>query len=182
MMSRAIKIVAIVGNPKAGSRTLSVAQELARQAAAGAAAQGAAASIEAFDLAELGAALFDWESAVIDKILKTVQAADLLIVASPTYKATYTGLLKLFLDRVPYDGLLGVTALPVMVAAAPIHALAVELHLRPLLVELGASCPSRGLFVLESQLAELGPAIEKFLVNAMPVLASALRGSKKETA
>jgi len=181
-VSRAIKIVSIVGNPKAGSRTLSVAQELARQLTSGLAAQGVTASSESFDLAELGAALFDWESTAVDKILKTVQGADLLIVASPTYKATYTGLLKLFLDRVPYDGLLGVTALPVMVAAAPIHALAVELHLRPLLVELGASCPSRGLFVLESQLADLGPAIEKFLVPALPALSHTLRGSKKETA
>jgi len=137
---------------------------------------------ENFDLAELGAALFDWESAVVDKVLKTVQAADFLVVASPTYKATYTGLLKLFLDRVPYDGLLGRIALPVMVAAAPIHALAVELHLRPLLVELGAACPTRGLFVLESQLAELGPTIEKYLVNAMPVLAASLRIQAREKA
>jgi FMN reductase len=41
-----------------------------------------------------------------------------------------------------------------MVGAAPHHALAVDVHLTPLLLELGASVPRRGLYVLESELAE----------------------------
>jgi FMN reductase len=179
-MERELKLVALVGNPKAGSRTLHVAEELSRQITARLAPEGVVVKEEKFDLAELGAALFDWESPVVDKALKTALAADLLIVASPTYKATYTGLLKLFLDRVPYDGLLGRIAIPAMVAAAPIHGLAVELHLRPLLIELGAACPTRGLFVLESQLAELAPVIEKYLLTAMPALMTSLRVQRRE--
>ncbi len=49
--------------------------------------------------------------------------------------------------------LLGVTVIPVMVGAGLQHALAVEVHLRPVLVELGASLPTRGLYVSEDQLA-----------------------------
>jgi len=37
---------------------------------------------------------------------------------------------------------------PVIFAAAPHHRLAVDVHLTPLLLELGASVPNRGLFVL----------------------------------
>ena len=48
-----------------------------------------------------------------------VSSADLLVVAQPTYKATYTGLLKLFLDQLPGDGLRGVTAVPLMLGAGP---------------------------------------------------------------
>ena len=75
------------------------------------------------------------------------------MVASPTYKATYTGLLKLFLDGYGPSPLAGVEAVPLMVGAAPHHALAVDVHLTPLLLELGAPVPRRGLYVLESELA-----------------------------
>ena len=108
--------------------------------------------------------------------LERVGSADLLIVASPVYKATFTGLLKIFLDRVPMEGLGGLTAIPVMVAAAPVHGLAVDAYLRPLLVEIGTSCPTRAVFMLESQLPEAKDRVEKWLESAKPVLARALGG------
>jgi FMN reductase len=74
-----------------------------------------------------------------------------VVVASPTYKATYTGLLKAFLDRFPHQGLGGVTAVPLMLGGSPAHTLAIEHGLRPLLVELGASVPTGGLYVLDSE-------------------------------
>ena len=64
----------------------------------------------------------------------------------PTYKATYTGLLKLFLDRFATDGLRGV-AVPLMLGAGPAHALAPELTLRPVLTEIGGTTV-RGLYVV----------------------------------
>jgi FMN reductase len=103
--------------------------------------------------------------------LAGVAAADVLVAASPTYKATYTGLLKAFLDRYGNNGLAGVTAVPLMVGAAPIHALAPELHLRPLLIELGASVPSRGLYVMEQQLEDLGGVVAKWAETAVPLIA-----------
>ena len=72
-----------------------------------------------------------------------------MVVASPTYKGTYTGLLKLFLDRFATDGLSGV-AVPFMLGAGPGHALAPELTLRPVLTEIGGSVPVRGLYVVDS--------------------------------
>ena len=62
-----------------------------------------------------------------------------------------------------------------MVGAAPEHALAVEVHLRPVLVELGASMPTRGLYVLESQLGDLDAVLDAWLATARPQLARALR-------
>ncbi len=44
---------------------------------------------------------------------------------------------------------------PLMVGASPAHSLAVETHLRPVLVEIGASCPTRGVYLLEGAVAEL---------------------------
>ena len=46
-----------------------------------------------------------------------------------------------------------------MTGAGAHHALAVEVHLRPVLVELGASLPTRGLYVTEAELPEADEAI-----------------------
>ena len=49
-----------------------------------------------------------------------------------------------------------------------------ETHFRPLLVELGASVPSRGLYVLESQLDDLDAVVADFMHGAGPLLRRAL--------
>lgn len=134
-------IVVLVGNPQPGSRTRLVAEELAGQLAE----RTGADAEPTIDLADVAQRLFRFPDEDVDALLSRVAAAGILIVASPTYKAAYTGLLKAFLDRYPSSGLAAVTAIPVMTIGAPAHALAVEHTLRPLLVELGASVPSRGL-------------------------------------
>jgi FMN reductase len=76
------------------------------------------------------------------------------VFASPTYRATYTGLLKLFLDRINAGALAGVTAVPLMLGGHWRHSLAADVLLKPVLVELGATCPTRGLFLLDSDYAD----------------------------
>lgn len=142
------RIAVVVGNPKPVSRTYEAALTLAERL-------GGADLV--VDLAEHTGELFDWSSPTINELVEEVAGSSVVIVASPTYKATYTGLLKVFLDRFPHQGLGGVTAVPLMLGAADTHALAVEHTLRPLLVELGASVPTRGLFVLDSQHADAAP-------------------------
>jgi FMN reductase len=165
-MDRECKLMTVVGNPKVGSRTLQVAQEVSGQIAAALTASGVTVSMTAIDLAEHAAVMFEWENAAVDAWVKQATEADLLVVASPTYKATYTGLLKAFVDRFPPNALAGHIAVPLMVAAAPIHGLAVETFLRPLLIEVGASCPTKGVFVLESQLPDLPAVVAKWLEGA----------------
>ena len=119
----------VVGNPKPRSRTLTVARAVA-DAAAAVCGLDTTDAVEV-DLATLGPQLFDWSSAEVKEAVTRVADCSLLVVASPTYKAAYTGLLKAFLDWYPTTGLSGVTVVPVMVGAGPQHALAVEVHLRP---------------------------------------------------
>lgn len=166
------RVVVVVGNPKPASRTLTVAEAVAT-AAAEAAGLGGAAHIT-LDLAELGPELFDWSSARVRRAVDVVRGSSLAVVASPTYKATYTGLLKSFLDWFSTTDLAGVALVPVMVGAGLQHALAVEVHLRPVLVELGAIMPARGLYVLESQLDKLDAVVEAWLTEAGPRLRAAV--------
>ncbi|HEY1734389.1 MAG TPA: NAD(P)H-dependent oxidoreductase [Acidimicrobiales bacterium] len=162
-----MQIALVVGNPKAASRTSRVAQAVGAAVAAGLPGDTAT---EVIELAEIGGRLFDWGDAEATALSATVAAADVVVVACPTYKATYTGLLKAFLDRYGSNGLAGVTAVAVMVGAAPIHALAPETYLRPLLVELGASVPSRALYVLESQLDDLAAVVDAWAATAVPLI------------
>ena len=136
------RVAVVVGNPKPGSRTLAAAVHVARELT------GAEPDL-VVDLADLGPALLDWTDPGVAALVEQVGAADLVVVASPTYKAAYTGLLKLFLDRFPTDGLRGV-AVPLMLGAGPGHALAPELTLRPVLTEIGGVVPAKGLYVVDA--------------------------------
>ncbi len=61
--------------------------------------------------------------------------------------------------------LANVTAFPVMLGASPGHALAPELFLKPVLVELGATCPSPGLFLIDKTFAE-DPRLDAWVERA----------------
>ena len=162
-----MSVVVVVGNPKPRSRTYQAAHLVAEKLA------GRPADLSV-DLTDLGAALLDWSDPGVADLVAAVQASDLAVVASPTYKATYTGLLKLFLDRIPGGALAGVTAVPLMLGGHWKHALAADLLLKPVLVELGATCPTRGLFLLESEYAG-GETLDSWLELARPQLATSVK-------
>lgn len=132
----------VVGNPKPASRTLAAATYVARELS------GAEPDL-VVDLATLGAGLLEWQDPTVGTLVEQVTAADLVVFACPTYKGTYTGLLKLFLDRFGADSLTGV-AVPLMLGGGPAHALAPELSLRPVLAEIGGTTV-RGHYVLDSR-------------------------------
>ena len=162
-----MKTVVVVGNPKPRSRTYDASVTLAGRIAS-------EPPEVVFDLVDLGAGLLTSGDLNVEAAIKELQTASIAIFASPTYKATYSGLLKLFLDQIPADGLRGVIAVPLMLGAAPHHALAPELLLKPVLVELGATCPTRGLYLLESAYTEEA-ASASWLAAARPQLLAAAR-------
>jgi FMN reductase len=157
-----MKTAVIVGNPKAKSRTLEAALLVATKLTG-------QEPETVLDLIDFGPALLEFGNTAVADAIAAVRHADTLIVASPTFKATYTGLLKLFLDQFPPDGLAGVTAFPLMLGAGPAHALAPDLLLKPVLVELGAICPTVGLYLIDKTFAE-DPALDKWLARAKPLL------------
>lgn len=102
------------------------------------------------DVVDLGAGLLGWGDPKVAEAKDIVKSADLLVVASPTFNTTYTGLLKLFLDQFGAGELGQITTFPLMLGGSYAHALAPELTLRPVLVEIGASCPAPSLYLLDS--------------------------------
>lgn len=161
-----MSVVVVAGNPKPASRTLDAAQRVAR-------ALTGAEPDDVVDVVTLGAGLLGWGDPAVADAVARVSAADVAVVASPTYKATYTGVLKLFLDQFATgEGLRGTVAVPVMLGAGPAHALAPDLLLKPVLVELGATCPAPGLYLLDSTYAEPG-AVEAYAERWTAVVTAA---------
>ncbi|TCB90062.1 NADPH-dependent oxidoreductase [Micromonospora zingiberis] len=165
------RVAVVVGNPRPASRTLTAATYVARQLA------GREPDLTV-DLATLGPALLDWDDPGVAALVAEVGAADLAVVASPTYKGTYTGLLKLFLDRFAGGSGLRGLAVPLLVGAAPQHHLAAELTLRPVLTEIGATVPGRGLFVIDRQHDDPA-AYADWLAATRPVVAAFLRARQE---
>ena len=152
----------VVGNPKPASRTLDAATKIAERLT------GRPADL-VIDLVDLGPGLLGWGDEAVGRAVAQVMAADALVVASPTYKASYTGLLKLFLDQFAAGSLNGAIAFPLMVGGAWMHALAPEVFLKPVLVEIGASCPVRGLYLLDTDY-ESPDGLEEWLESARKFL------------
>jgi FMN reductase len=158
-------ITIVVGNPKPRSRTWDAALRLA---------EGIGGSVgAAFDVVDLGPGLLGWGDPAVAQAVERVASSDVVVVASPTYKATYTGLLKLFLDQFAGStGLEGVVAVPLQLGGGTAHQLAPELHLKPVLVELGAIVPAPALYLVDSVPAP-DPVEQAWLDRWAPVVRAA---------
>lgn len=80
-----------------------------------------------------------------------VAQASVLVVATPVYKAAYSGILKVFLDLLPQTALKGKTVLPLATGGSPHHMLALDYALRPVLQSLGAKHILPGIYATDAQ-------------------------------
>jgi FMN reductase len=144
----------ISGNPRPGSRTLRLAVAVAS------AVTGSSPAV--VDVGELGPGLLTPGDPATRAALEAIAAAEELIVATPTYKGSYTGILKALLDQLPAQALAGKTALPVVTAGVAQQAdAAAELLIR-LLHELGATVREPGVRAAEPDLADIEAFAKQF--------------------
>jgi Predicted flavoprotein len=108
-------VVLLVGNPAPDSRTLEVGRELAGRLTDELGGDG----FDTIDLAGLAPWVFGADRGDVIAAQKRVAAADILIVATPVYKASYTGLLKAFLDGLGPNALSGTVAVPLVCRRRP---------------------------------------------------------------
>ena len=165
-----MEVAVLVGNPKPHSKTYEASVLLAKKLT------GTAPTV-VIDVIEFGADLLNFGSERVAESIRTLRRFPVVIVSSPTFKATYTGVLKLYLDQIPSNGLSGTIALPLMLGAGPSHALAADLLLKPVLVELGAICPVQGLYLLDSTFMS-DPRLDEWICKTKSVLDAYLLGKK----
>lgn len=113
--------------------------------------------------------------------LETTTRAQIVVAGTPVYRATYSGLLKLFFDLLPQDSLVGKIGVPIATGHAAAHALAVDHGLRPLFASLGATVVAAGVYGMSSQFqdgkagAELLQAVDRAVREAWALASAAAR-------
>lgn len=151
-------IVVVSGNPRAGSRTSTLAVAVGEAIAA----RLGAPAPTVIEVGELGAGLLTKGDEPTAAAVAALNGADLLVVATPTYKGSYTGVLKVLLDQLQNQALAGKRAVPVVTAGVAPQAAAAEALLRQLLGELGATVVEPGLPVVEADLPETAALAQKY--------------------
>lgn len=171
-------IVVLSGNPRPASKTVAVAIGVAESLSSFLTTP----TLEVIDLADFGGRVLDAGDPDVADARARAADATVLIVASPVYKGSYTGLLKAFLDGYGPRSLEGVIAVPVIVAGSPTHAsLAAHVQLRPLLHEVGAETPIGVFTVLDAQIADpidRTNAIAQWTAGRAPLLEALTAGVK----
>ncbi|MFD1677728.1 NADPH-dependent FMN reductase [Alicyclobacillus fodiniaquatilis] len=142
------KIVILSGSPSASSRLVGALTFVHQQLVV----QGHAVEwVNIRDLPPEDLIYAQFNSPHIQDVHQAIALADGVIVASPVYKASYTGLLKSYLDLLPTDAFSGKVVFPLMIGGTPAHLLALEYALKPLCAVLGSRNVLQGVYVLESE-------------------------------
>ena len=121
--------------------------------------------------------LAEWGHPAIVKVIDQIARARAIVVATPVYKAAYSGLLKVLLDLLPQTALKEKTVLPLATGGSPHHMLALDYALRPVLQALAARHILPGVYATDSQVPqsadkryEVGPEISVRLDDAVLTL------------
>ncbi len=165
------QVVAVVANPKPQSRTLVAAQTLAKALGEEISASRATTVVDLAPIAE--GMLIPWQlSSDAREARAAAQSAALVVVATPTYKASFTGLLKLFLDTFDAGSLSRTVVVPLVVSGGPAHRHLADIQLRPVLSDLGAVAPAPSLLLEESELPDLAELVRTYAHKHGPLLAA----------
>ena len=142
MNATTVNAVGISGSPGARSKS----RTLLERALAALAERGASTTL--IDLASLPAdsLLARRRSADVDGALASVASASIVVASTPVYRATYSGLLKVFFDLLPLNGLVDKTAIPIATGGSPAHQLVIDHGLRPLFASAGAITTPTGVY------------------------------------
>lgn len=165
------RFTVLVAAPRSRSSVRSVALRAATEVAVRA---GVTTTPDVVDLADLGADLLDDSSAAVSEALEKVGAGDVLLVASPQVHGTYTGLLKVFLDRLPELGLGHTVAIPLAVVEDLRNGHGIEEDLRVLLADLGAWVAEPGLILSSDETGEPENVVRAWADVAAPGLRQAV--------
>ncbi|MGW3294707.1 NADPH-dependent FMN reductase [Streptomyces xiamenensis] len=143
------RVLLVSGSPSAPSRT-AAAVHLAGQALAAAGHRTDTLAVR--DLPPHALLCADFGDPLLRAAAARVAAADALVIGTPVYKASFSGVLKSWLDVLPQYALAGKAVLPLATGGSLAHALVLDYALRPVLATMGAAHIVQGCFVLDRAL------------------------------
>ncbi|MGW7421549.1 NADPH-dependent FMN reductase [Streptomyces sp. NPDC054813] len=123
----------------------------------------------------------DFRHPAIVEATELFARADGVVVGTPVYKASYSGVLKALLDLLPQYALTGKTVLPLATGGSTAHVLAIDYALRPVLSSMGAAHIVQGWFTLDKDITvredgtlALAPAVSEALHPIVDQFSAAL--------
>jgi FMN reductase len=145
-----LRVVGLSGNVKTPSRTSALVGSILR-----AVDDRIEAAVQHIDLADAAPVIFralraDQLDAAGRAIVRAVEEADLLVVGSPVYRASYTGALKHLFDLVHFEALAGKPVILAATGGSPLHGLMIDHQLRPLFAFFKALPLPIGVYAVES--------------------------------
>ena len=145
-----MSVLLIAGSPSAHSRTAALLQAVGQRLTF----RGAQVeTLHVRDLPPQALLLADFGNPSVIRATAQVADADIVVVATPVYKAAYSGVLKVFLDLLPQTALKDKVVLPLATGGSPHHMLALDYALRPVLQSLGAKHILPGIYATDAQVA-----------------------------
>lgn len=154
MEEKGAKIAVIVGSPNKESRLNGLVWYVAEKLSA--AENVEFQRIHTADLPPADLVFARFDSPDVRGANRKVEEADAVVVASPVYKASYSGVLKAYLDLLPQKALEGKIVLPLMIGGTISHLLAAEYALKPVLSALGARHILGGVFAVDTWVTKSG--------------------------
>lgn len=150
-MTDRLTLAVVTAGLSEDSTTTRLGEAIAKAASGAVENAGRHIEIEVIALRDLAHGLTDMmithvASPAVQDAIDTVLTADALVAASPTYKASYSGLFKQFFDVIDESAL---ENLPTVIAAtggSPRHSLVLDTALRPLLSYLKALVLPLGIY------------------------------------
>jgi FMN reductase len=149
-----LSVVGVSGSPTRPSRTSALVELVTRAFAESLDAVPTVIELAPL-LGELGAGPFRGDigpNALA--AVESVEAADVVVVGSPAYRATYTGLFKLFFDHVGQYALADKPVILTATGGSDRHALLVEHQMRPLFGFFQALTVPLGIFASENDFTD----------------------------
>ncbi|MBN9022788.1 MAG: FMN reductase [Rhizobiales bacterium] len=120
---------------------------------------------------ELGAAIRrDDLPAAPERVIAAIEQADALVVATPVYKAAYTGLFKHLFDLIDPRMLEGRPVILAATGGSHRHALVIEHHLRPLFAFFRAHAAPIGLYAADADFTPEGALTEEMRARIAPAV------------
>ena len=192
-MARKLKVVAVSGNLQKPSRTLVLVEEIVA-----ALSEEIAADVDIVELGVIGpqiaGAIYRCQlPAAVEAEVSAIETADLLIVASPVYRGSYTGLFKHLFDFVHHEALIDTPVLLVATGGSDRHALVIEHQLRPLFSFFQALTLPIGVYAVEKDFdgyeissealrERVALAVSRALPHVRPAVASTPRADRQAQA
>ncbi|URN95523.1 MAG: NADPH-dependent FMN reductase [Candidatus Pristimantibacillus lignocellulolyticus] len=143
------KVVILSGSPNASSRLIGMTNYI-RQSLSDAGFQTAAVNV--VDLPPEDLVYTRFNSPHIIAANELIEQADAVIIASPVYKASFTGVLKAYIDLLPQKGFEGKIITPVFIAGSMAHLLSIDYSLKPVLASMGARQYTKSIFATDSSI------------------------------